>query len=111
MDTGEFLTPTLGKICITLICAACYLNPWTFEVPLAGLLLVIYLPLKYAAVSLSASVPGLLRCSGEACFPNSPVMVLVVFLYTYIIVSAIISACGFISGALRFEKAEGAVKE
>lgn len=108
MDFGKLLAPSLGKLAITLVFVFCYLNPWVFGVPLAGLLLFIYLPLKYAAVSLGTAFPLLLWCEGKACFPDSPLMVFVVFVYTYIIVGAITSACNFILRAAK--PGEGAEK-
>ncbi|MFH1224380.1 MAG: hypothetical protein V1676_01105 [Candidatus Diapherotrites archaeon] len=96
MGNENFLTPTLGKVALSALLTLTYFIPWVYEVPLLALVLVIYIPLRLAAEALGGGIFGLAECSAGNCFPDSfPLAAMaVVFIYTYIIVSAVIAILG-----------------
>lgn len=96
MGNENFLNPTLGKVALTALLTLTYFTPWVYEVPLVALALVIYLPLRLAAEALGGGIFGLAECGAGNCFPDSfPLAAMaVVFIYTYIIVSAVIAVLG-----------------
>jgi len=59
----------------------------------------------------SATVPGLIECYKGACFPGSPAMAVISFIYSYILVGAGSSLWDGLTGAFKGPEPEKGAEE
>lgn len=102
---------TPAKVAAAALLAFVYLNPWIMDAPLIGLLAMVFIPLKLLAEMFSTTVPGLMLYEGGTCFPASPAMAVISFIYSYIIVGAAISLRNWLGAGFKApENGKGAVE-